>query len=734
MTLESNPLPSKKLDYRYRKLMSNTYYRLAASCAIGMEGLVAGEIGSFDGRNISRSTGLVSWEGALASGYSACLWSRYASRVFLELESFVIANESALYGRSREICWQDHLELDTTFAIDCTLSGEPLLTHSQFAALRLKDAIADNFRDRLGRRPSVDTNAPGVRFHLHIHDSLATISLDLSGDSLHRRGYRVGRGPAPLKETLAAALVALSGWTDQPGEVLLDPMCGTGTLLIEAALMFGDSAPGLSRKRFGFMGWKQHDAFLWQRLVEEAIAREEAAESRPWPRFLGFDADPAMVSAATKNIERAGLADRIKIRQGEVARLESPGGSGTLLTNLPFGERLLEQEEVAFLYRAYGRIVRQRFPGWKLAVFLSNPELTDSFGLSWDNRLKLYNGDLACRLLVGIVPEIDDQAFTWNLAEVGRDDEFVNRLRKNMKKLQKWAEKEGVHCYRIYDRDLPDYNFSIDLYEKWVHLQEYAPPSSVDPALATARLNHALQGIKDLFGMRRDRIFVKTRRRQKGSEQYQQRESRKKLYEVREGGCRFLVNFTDYLDTGLFLDHRPVRTRLAGMVDGKKFLNLFGYSGTATVHAAMGGARSTTTVDLSATYLHWTRMNLALNGFSSFVHTTIKADCLQWLEEHCGQYDVIFIDPPTFSNTKKEQRVFDIQRDHVRLLTLAMARLANDGSLVFSTNFRRFSLDPSLERIFAMREISKETIPIDFQRNQKIHKCWEIRNKKLSIE
>ncbi|HSO08832.1 MAG TPA: bifunctional 23S rRNA (guanine(2069)-N(7))-methyltransferase RlmK/23S rRNA (guanine(2445)-N(2))-methyltransferase RlmL [Desulfoprunum sp.] len=714
--------------------MSNTYYRLAGSCAIGMEGLVAGEIGSFDSRNISRSPGLVSWEGALASGYSACLWSRYASRVFLELESFVIANESALYGRSREICWQDHLELDTTFAIDCTLSGEPLLTHSQFAALRLKDAIADNFRDRLGRRPSVDTNAPGVRFHLHIHDSLATISLDLSGDSLHRRGYRVGGGPAPLKETLAAALVALSGWTDQPGEVLLDPMCGTGTLLIEAALMFGDSAPGLSRKRFGFMGWKQHDAFLWQRLVEEAIAREEAAESRPWPRFLGFDADPAMVTAATKNIDRAGLADRIKIRQGEVARLELPGGSGTLLTNLPFGERLLEQEEVAFLYRGYGRIVRQRFPGWKLAVFLSNPELTDSFGLSWDNRLKLYNGDLACRLLVGIVPEIDDQVFTWNLAEVGRDDEFVNRLRKNMKKMQKWADKEGVHCYRIYDRDLPEYNFSIDLYEKWMHLQEYAPPSSVDPALATARLNHALQGIKDLFGMRRDRIFVKTRRRQKGSEQYQQRESRKKLYEVREGGCRFLVNFTDYLDTGLFLDHRPVRTRLAGMVDGKKFLNLFGYSGTATVHAAMGGARSTTTVDLSATYLHWTRMNLALNGFSSFAHTTIKADCLQWLEEDCGQYDVIFIDPPTFSNTKKEQRVFDIQRDHVRLLTLAMARLANNGFLVFSTNFRRFSLDPALERIFAMREISKETIPIDFQRNKKIHRCWEIRNKKLSVE
>ncbi len=711
--------------------MDSAYYRLAASCAIGMEGLVTGEVESFEGRNIRQSPGLVSWEGALASGYRACLWSRFASRVFLELESFDMADESVLYGRSRDVAWQDHLELETTFAIDCTLSGEPLLKHSQFAALRLKDAIADSFRDRLGRRPSVDTNAPGVRFHLHIQDSIAQISLDLSGDSLHRRGYRVSGGPAPLKETLAAALVALSGWTDHPGEALLDPMCGTGSLLIEAALMFGDSAPGLSRNRFGFMGWRQHDASLWETLVDEAIAREEAGLSQHWPRFLGYDADPAMVTAAKMNIARAGLADHIEIRQGEIARLESPGGSGMLLTNLPFGERLLEKEEVALLYRAYGRIARQRFPGWRLAVFLSSPELTDSFGLAWEKRYKLYNGDLACRLLVGTVPERHDQPFIWNLAEVGNNDEFVNRLRKNMKKMQKWADKEGVHCYRIYDRDLPEYNFSIDLYEKWVHLQEYAPPGSVDPDLASARLNHALQGIKELFGIRRDRIFVKTRRRQKGSEQYQQRESRKKLYEVLEHGCQFLVNFTDYLDTGLFLDHRLVRISLAGKVNGKKFLNLFGYSGTATVHAGMGGALSTTTVDLSANYLQWTRMNLALNGFSRFAHTTIKADCLQWLEENREQYDVIFVDPPTFSNTKKEKRVFDIQRDHVRLLTLAMARLVDDGFLVFSTNFRRFSLDPAIGQMFALREISKETIPFDFQRNPKIHRCWEVKKKNL---
>lgn len=307
--------------------MVGTHYKLAASCASGMEGLVAEAVKSFDGWNISHSPGLVSWEGPLVSGYRACLWSRYASRVFLELESFEMADESALYGRSRDIAWQDHLDLDTTFAIDCTLSGEPLFKHSRFAALRLKDAIADNFRDRFGRRPSVDTNAPGVRFHLHIHDSSAQISIDLSGDSLHRRGYRVSGGPAPLKETLAAALVALSGWADKPGETLLDPMCGTGTLLIEAALIFGDSAPGLSRTRFGFMGWRQHDALMWSTLVDEAIAREEAGLSQQWPRFLGFDANPVMVTAAMKNVARAGLADHIEIRQGELARLESPGGS-----------------------------------------------------------------------------------------------------------------------------------------------------------------------------------------------------------------------------------------------------------------------------------------------------------------------------------------------------------------------------------------------------------------------
>jgi 23S rRNA (guanine2445-N2)-methyltransferase / 23S rRNA (guanine2069-N7)-methyltransferase len=709
-------------------MIDGKQHNLVASCAAGLESLVAREVTSFGGEDIMESKGVVFWRGKLESGYRACLWSRFASRIFLQLACFEVTGEDMLYTRCKGIPWYEHMDIGSSFAIDCTLSGETRITHNRFAALRVKDALADAFRERTGQRPSVDPDHPEVRIHLHIEGTSATVSLDLSGESLHRRGYRADGGLAPLKETLAAALVALSGWLDEdPPLPLLDPMCGTGTLLIEAALMFGDSAPGLSRTTFGFLGWNQHDSELWAMLVEEAVAREEAGFSRKWPLFLGYDADPKVVASARKNIEKAGLSDFIRIKQAELARLQPPSQNGILLSNLPYGERLSETEEVTQLYRAYGRIVRTRFPAWKTGVFLSNPDLTDTFGLKWEKKYRLHNGSIPCRFLVGVVPENRDEPFIWHMQTDGSEDEFVNRLRKNYKKFQKWSAKEGISCFRIYDRDLPDYNISIDFYEKWVHVQEYAPPGTVDPTLAKNRLSHALQGIRNLFGIKRERIFIKTRRRQKGSDQYQQRENSGKMYEVREGGCSFLVNFTDYIDTGLFLDHRPIRLRIAREAGGKRFLNLFGYSGTATVHAAMAGAVATTTVDLSANYLHWTRMNLALNGFADFNHTTVKADCLQWLEESRLNFDLIFVDPPTFSNTKKEKRVFDIQRDHIRLLKLAMARLEPQGLLIFSTNFRKFCLADEIGNLFAIKDISQESIPPDFKRNTKIHHCWEIR-------
>ncbi len=713
---------------------TNKIYSLTASCAAGLETLVSQEVKTFGGHEIEQAKGLVTWQGDLESAYRTCLWSRCASRIFLKLAEFPAPDENALYQGALEVDWAQQMSVHNSFAVDCSLSHSAI-NHSRFAALRVKDGLVDQFREQCGERPSVSVERPDLRIRLYIHKDQATLSVDLSGESLHRRGYRSdGSSLAPLKESLAAAIVTLSGWTAETPQdtMLLDPMCGSGTLLIEGALIYGDAAPGLSRSYFGFNGWKGHDPALWSRLVEEAVEREEAGLDREWPLILGYDADPRAVAIARKNIENAGLEDRIVIKQGQLAHLRRPAARGILVANPPYGERLAETDEAEQLHRALGRICRKEFSGWQLGIFTSNPDFGDRMGIKWEASHRLFNGPINCRLFCGQAQAEEEQEFLWQMtAEKGpaEGEEFANRLRKNSKKILKWAKREKIHCFRLYDRDLPHYNVSVDIYEKWIVVQEYAAPATVDEKIAAERFRQSLVQIRHLFGVRRDRVFLKTRRKQKGKAQYQKQGQRKKMHVVREGDCFFLVNFTDYLDTGLFLDHRNIRLKVGKEAAGKRFLNLFAYTGTATVHAAVGGAESTTTVDLSANYLSWARMNLNLNGFGGLAHETVKADCLQWLQENRGEYDLIFVDPPTFSNTKKQRLVFDVQRDHKVLLEKAMARLAEDGLLIFSTNFRRFQMDESLAERFAMRNISRNSIPLDFARNSRIHQCWEIRKK-----
>ena len=717
-----------------------------ATCGAGLEPLVAEEITGFGGEDITTSFGAVHWTGTLESGYRACLWSRFASRILLELAHFDAPDTDTLYARCGEVLWDDHFHWKSTFAVHATLVNATI-THSQFAALRVKDAIADQFRKRFGKRPDVDTFNPDIRINLHVEGTAASLALDLSGDSLHRRGYRTGAGEAPLKESLAAAIVRLSGWPERAAEepILLDPMCGSGTLLIEAALMLSDSAPGLLRKKFGFMAWHKHDPQLWERLTAEALQREERGLPEPWPQFIGYDADPKVVAQARKNVIAAGLREMIVIRQGQLARVESPGERGCVLTNPPYGERLSEREAVKYLYRCLGRTFRARFSGWTLGFFTANPDLAEMTGMTWTQRHRLFNGPLKCQLLVGSEGQRDERpVHTWTpvAPEPGSPGEdLANRLLKNCAALLPWAEREGVQCFRIYDGDMPEYNLAVDLYEEWIHVQEYAPPPTVDAAKAEQRFSLALQVIRTVFDAPRSRLFIKTRQRQKGPQQYQKKggsdrkpAGEKKpaasgtLYEVREGNGRFLVNFTDYLDTGLFLDHRLTRARIGGLAEGRTFLNLFGYTGSATVYAALGGAAATTTVDVSETYLTRAQANLALNGFGGPLHQTVEADCLDWLQRSQERYGLIFLDPPTFSNARHQKRTFDVQKDHPDLLRQAMRHLARSGVLVFSNNYRKFKLGEALTREFNVREITDETIPPDFQRNRRIHRAWEFRH------
>jgi len=705
-------------------------FHFVATCGAGLEKLVKEEILSFGGKDPKTTPGAVSWQAtSLESAYRACLWSRFSSRILLQLAQFEAEDPERLYREAGTIDWSTHFSGDTTFAVYCTLV-KAKLSHSHYASLKIKDAVVDQFRKRTGKRPDIDVRKPGIRINLHVEGTAATLALDLSGDSLHRRGYRASAGEAPLKETLAAAIVHLSGVRQDmpPDSCLLDPMCGSGTLLIEAALILGDSAPGLLRKNFGFMYWSRHNEKLWDKLVAEALDREDRRAESSWPMIIGYDADPQVVAVARKNIINAGLKDRIIVKQRQLARLKPPTARGIIVTNPPYGERLSEKEAVKYLYRCMGRIFRTTFPDWQLGFFTANPDLADMLAISWQDRYRLYNGPIKCRLLTAVSPGGEEQRpHIPELQPTGADlpaEDFSNRLRKNCQALFPWARDNAISCFRLYDADMPEYNLAIDLYEQWVHVQEYAPPATVAPDRAKRRFNDALQVIRSLIGVPHSNLFIKTCRKQAAKEQHRKQSGPGKLFEVHEAGSRFLVNFTDHLDTGLFPDQRKTRAMLAGLAEGRTFLNLFGYTGTATVQAAMGGAVSTMTVDPSDKSLSRARANHSLNGYGGPLHKFAATDCIQWLKSCRDRYGLIFVNPPTFSKAHYNKLIFDIQNDHQELLDLAMQRLSRDGVLIFSCNSGKFILDPVLAQKFTVEEISEQTMAEDFKRGKDNHRCW----------
>ncbi len=708
-------------------------HSLFATAPRGVAPLLADELRRLGARSIDVQPGGVAWRGQLADAYRACLWSRLANRVLLELARFPAPDPDALYAGVRELDWSEHLGPDDTLAVDATAARAPI-THTRYAALKVKDAVVDQLRERHQRRPSVDLVRPTVRLNLRLKGEKAILSLDLSGESLHRRGYRGEGGAAPLKENLAAALLLSCDWpaVAAAGGALLDPMCGSGTLPIEAALMAGDVAPGLLRDYFGFLGWRGHRPEAWAELIAEAQVRRQRALQEVPPIF-GFDADPRAIEAALGNAERAGVAEQVRLQVARLAELpDPPTRQGLLIANPPYGERLGEREDLAPLYAELGRALLTRFQGWQAAVFTGNPALGRELGLRPVRSEALNNGPIECELLhFDLGGPADAQAEALRGSAGARM--FANRLRKNLKALQRWARREQVDCFRAYDADMPEYALAVDRYAAedglWLHVQEYQAPASIDPRAAQRRLREALAVLPELFEVPPGRVALKVRRRQRGRNQYEKQDQRGVFHVVHEGPARFHVNFTDYLDTGLFLDHRPTRALIRDAAAGMRFLNLFAYTGTATVHAALGGARETTSVDLSNTYLEWAQRNLRLNGFAvGRQHRLLQADVLEWLvQQPAAGYDLIFLDPPTFSSSKRMEASFDVQRDHAALLRDTARLLAPGGTLLFSTNFRRFELDGGVLSGLGVEDISAATLPQDFRRNARIHRCFRIR-------
>lgn len=737
-----------------------------ATCPRGVTAVLHQELQNLGARDLKEQGDALYFHGTRAVMYRACLWSRVASRILMPLGGGPADSADVLYATLVNLPWESWLQEGASIAVDFFGSNEQI-RNTRFGAQRSKDAIVDRCRSAGGAIPEVDLKSPDLRIQVRLSGKRVDAALDMVGESLHRRGYRQAAGAAPMKESLAAAVLLRAGWPAlaEQGAALIDPMCGSATLLLEGALMAADRAPALGRSHFAFEYWKGHDAQQWQAVRADAEGRASRALEKGLPEIRGYDGDPRVIRRAQDNIAAAGFSKWVRVSVkalGEVRKpTHKPLPMGLLVTNPPYGERLGDRQSLPVLYRRLGEVMHDHFGDWQAAVLAGDRDLGKALGLRSHRQYELYNGRLPVTLVLldlrgnrlsdtGVPKQSTDSGSTSgveagpssgdppsNDGGVAADpvsaealasaEMFANRLRKNQRKLASWLKKTGYSCYRLYDADIPEYAVAIDRYEDWLHVAEYKAPGGIDEAVAAERLRALMTLLPEAAGVPSERIVLKRRERQSGSSQYAARGHGSSLLSVNEDAARLLVNLHDYLDTGLFLDHRPLRLRIGREARGKRFLNLFCYTGSATIHAALGGAQQSMSVDLSNTYLRWLRKNLAHNGISESRHRTEKADVLKWLRATQEAYDLILLDPPSFSNSKNLPGSFDVQRDHAGLIDLAMARLNEGGLMYFSNNRRRFKLDPAVSERYHVEDISAQTFDRDFPRRPGPHQCWIIR-------
>ncbi|WP_028389359.1 bifunctional 23S rRNA (guanine(2069)-N(7))-methyltransferase RlmK/23S rRNA (guanine(2445)-N(2))-methyltransferase RlmL [Legionella fairfieldensis] len=697
-------------------------YSLFISCPKGLEYLLEEETKALGLNQIRVSPQGVYGEGDLAVIYHLCLWSRLANRVHLILFSGEAHNERTLYQICNQFPWQTVFTVDKTLAIDFHGSSTHI-RNSMFGAQVVKDGLVDHFRQLKGMRPTIERGKPDIRLHAHLKEDKVTVSLDLTGYSLHQRGYRTQAGDAPLKENLAAAMLIRAKWPQlaADGYALHDPFCGAGTLVIEAAMMAGHIAPGLLRHDQAFIHWVQHQPSLWEKMRLLALQQVRPIQVK----LKGTDNNPQSIRLAQANAERAGVLPLVDFSTLSVKDCQPDYPQGLVICNPPYGERLSDTICLVPLYQQLGQVLHRHYQGWQAVILTSDSMLAKAIGLRANKQYSLFNGALECKLYC-IAVNAENQFKSSEKNELSANARMLaNRLHKNHSHLRKWAKRNHITCYRVYDADLPEYAYAIDIYNDYAVLQEYAAPASIASYKAEKRSLEVLQVTPEALGISADKLVVKQRKQQKGNNQYQKIDHTKRKLIVVEGSAKFKVNLYDYLDTGLFLDHRPLRQRFAQLKSGSRFLNCFCYTASASVHAALAGA-ITTNVDLSRTYLAWAEDNFRLNGLDLSRHQFVQFDCLEWLKMCRDRFDVIFLDPPSFSNSKRMTKTLDIQRDQAFLVDAAIRLLAPEGVLYFSTNFRHFKLSPQISAKYNVRDITAETIDIDFKRSKNIHHCFMI--------
>ena len=720
-----------------------------ATSAANQGDLIAEEARKAGAERVRVTPSGVDFEGSLETGYRFCFETRISSRLLMGL--FVdddIISDKELEEATAMLPWEEYIDPTKTLKVTCTTQNCRYITNSHYGALKVKDGIVERIREKFnGERPYIEIHEPDLTVHVHIEDTTVKWYVDFSGENLSMRGYRGEQTEALLKEHLAAALIGRSEWRKSVNDgnplPFYDPFCGSGTIAVEAALMATDTAPGLLRKKpYPFESLPNFDKEAFDRVVEEAEERRRKAIDERDISIFASDISRTAVEISKAAALKAGVYDFISFSVQDFTKLEKPPVSkGCIVTDPPYGERMTVRD-IDLLYENTGKVLQNVFKGWDATILTGNSELLSNIDMKPDRTNTLFNGGIMCQAAhYHIFTDEEREAMMQKALEKKKQRQAepltpgaemaYNRLMKNLKEITPLMKEQGVECYRIYDADMPEYSASIDIYMgKWVVVSEYAAPDTIDPEDAKRRLGELVRATEKATGIDEDYIYVKERSRQKGKGQYTRLAANNKMMVARENGVRFLVNFTDYLDTGIFLDHRPVRMMIQEMAKDKRFLNLFCYTGTATLNAIKGGALSTVSVDASSTYLAWMEENLKLNGYSTvFGNLLYKSDVIDWLWDTYDKFDLIFCDPPTFSNSKDRRGSFDVQRDHVKLIDAAAMHLSPGGTLIFSNNYRKFKLDPEVMEKYVVEDITEKTIGDDFKRDMKIHHCYLIRKK-----
>jgi 23S rRNA (guanine2445-N2)-methyltransferase / 23S rRNA (guanine2069-N7)-methyltransferase len=663
--------------------------------------------------------------------------------VLIEVGRFTATDFGELFDQTKALDWGRYIPADGQFPVNGR-SVKSQLSSVPACQKVVKKAIVESLRAAHHTQSLHETGAM-YEIEVALLKNEVTLTLNTSGPGLHKRGYRPLTGAAPLRETLAAALVMLTFW--RPSRPMIDPFCGTGTIAIEAAMWGRRIAPGLKRE-FAAERWPCIGQAAWREARQEA---HDAIQPELEERIIATDIDEEALSQARYHAKQAGVENDIHFQQRAFEDLNSARHHGCLITNPPWGRRLEGDEDLELLYRSLP-IVLTRLPTWSHYILTAYPNFEYLLGQKADRRRKLYHASIECtyyqfhgprpgeaptprpaadkpkpedarhrpaatQVFGGLADKADEQA-----------EVFANRLKRMARHLRRWPTRRGITCYRLYDRDVPEIPLIVDRYEDHLHLSEYARPHDRTPAQHAQWLDLMCKTAAQVLEVSPDHVYLKKRGRQRGLSQYERVARQNDSMIVNEGGLRFIVNLSDYVDTGLFLDHRITRSMVRDDASGRHFVNLFGYTGAFSVYAAAGGAASTVTVDLSNTYLDRAKANMTLNGFDSRDHKFVRSDAMKFIETLPvgGPVDLAVVDPPTFSNSKMTEGDWDVQQHYATLLNALIQRMTPGGLIYFSTNFRRFKFDEAMiDRAESIREISKQTVPEDF-RNKRIHRCWKI--------